>query len=94
MRFERLNAVVAKNFGLRVQAQHERDVGPVNVGVEQSHFVSQLGQDDGEIDCESGLPYTAFAGTYGDDCAYTGQGLRGWWLLWLSGAWGKRSAHH
>ena len=39
--FERLNAVVGKNLGLRVDAQHQRDVGAVDVGIEQSDLVSQ-----------------------------------------------------
>ena len=42
--FERLDAVVAKNFGLRADAEHQRHVGTVHVGVEQTDFVSQLGQ--------------------------------------------------
>ncbi len=40
---ERLNPVVAENFGLRVDAEHQRNVGTVNVGIEQTDFVSQLG---------------------------------------------------
>ena len=72
--FERLNAVVAKNFGLRVDAEHQRDVGPVDVGIEQADLVSELRQDNREIDGERGLSHTAFAGTDGDDSAYTGKG--------------------
>ena len=41
--FERLNPVVAENFGLRADAEHQRHVGTVNVGIEQTDFVSQLG---------------------------------------------------
>ena len=43
VRFQRLDAVVAENFRLRVEAQHERNVGTVDVGVEQADLVSQLG---------------------------------------------------
>src|SRR5512140_1720284 len=82
--FQRLNAVVAENLRLRIQAQHQRDVGAVDVGIEQADLVSQLRQDNGEIDRERGFPDAAFAGSYGDDRAYTGQGLRGWGLLWVS----------
>ena len=91
--FERLNAVVAEHLGLRVDAQHQGNVGAVNVGVEQADFVSQLGQNDREIDGERGLAHAAFAGTDGDDGAHTGQRLRGWRLLLLSGAWGRWRTH-
>ena len=91
--FERLNAVVAEHLGLRADAQHQRHVGTVNVGVEQTDFVSQLGQHDGKIDGERGLSHAAFARTDGNDSAHTGQGLRGWRLLLLSGTRGKWRTH-
>ena len=88
---ERLNPIVAENLGLRVEAQHQRNIGAVNVGIEQADFVSQLGQNNGEIDRERGLSHTAFARTNGDDSAHTRQGLRRWRLL--SGTRGKRRTH-
>ena len=93
MGFERLNPVVAEHFRLRTDAQHQRHVGAIHVGIEQADLVSQLGQHDGEINGERGLSYAAFAGTDGNDSAHTGQRLRGWRLLLLSGTRGKRRTH-
>ena len=39
------------------------------------------------------FPDTAFAGTDGDDGSHTGQRLRGWRLLLLSGTRGKCRTH-
>ena len=86
MSFERLNAIVPEHLGLRVEAEHQRNVGAVNIRVEQADFVSQPGQNDCEIDGERGLSYAAFARTDRDDSAHTGQGLRRWRLLLLAGA--------
>ena len=93
MRLQRFDAIVGKNLRLRVDAQHEWDVGTVNVSVEQTDFVPQAGQNDGEIDRECGFPDSALAGTHGDDRAHTRQRLRRWRLLLLSGTRGKRSTH-
>ena len=91
--FERLDPVVAENFWLRADAEHQRHVGTIHVGIEQTDFVSQLGQHDGKIDGERGLSHTAFARTDGNDSAHTGQRLRRWRLLLLSGTRGKRRTH-
>ena len=45
----RLDAVVAKNFWLRVDAEHERHVGAVDVSVEQADFVAEFGQRERQI---------------------------------------------
>ena len=87
MGFERFDAIVPEHLGLRIDAERQEDVGAVNIGVEQTDLVSQLGQNDCQIDCERGLPYAAFAGTDGDNCIHAGRGLRRWW--WLSGTRGK-----
>ena len=71
VRFERLNAVVGENFRLRVEAQHQRHVGTIHIGIKQTDFVSELGQDNRKIDSERGLSHAAFAGTNGDDSAHT-----------------------
>src|SRR4029077_3269535 len=93
MGFERLDAIVGQNFGLRADAKHQGDVGTVNVGVEEADLVSQLGQNDREIDRERRLPHSALARTDGNDSAHTRQRLRRWRLLCLSGTRGKRSTH-
>src|SRR5882762_5146057 len=47
--------------------EHKRDVGPVDVAVEQSNFVAHLAKSDCEIDRESRLADSSFAGTNRDD---------------------------
>src|ERR1700737_3153947 len=89
--FERLYACVRKNPGLSADAKHQGHVGPVNVGVEQTDAVSQLGQNNREIDCERRLSHTAFAGTDRDNGGHAGQRLRCGGLL--SGAGGKVRTH-
>ncbi len=41
--FDRLDAVVADHARLRVHAQHQRNVGAIDVSVEQPDFVSHPG---------------------------------------------------
>src|SRR5258708_35956106 len=69
MRVDGRDLVFAHNFGLLVGAQHERDVRPVNIAVEQSYFVAHLTEGDCEIDRERGLADSALAGSDGDDGA-------------------------
>src|SRR5262249_35785603 len=75
--FERLDAIFADHARLSVDAEHERDVGAVGVGVEQYDLMAEFDQRDGEIDRECGLADPAFAGTDGDDGIDAGKGLRG-----------------
>ena len=66
----------ADHFRLAVHAQHQRNVGAIDVGIEQADFVTHLGQGDGQIHRERGLTDASLAGTYGDDGIDTGKRLR------------------
>src|ERR1017187_8153573 len=67
MRVDGRELAFAYHLGLLVGAEHERDVGPVDVAVEQSNFVAHLTEGDCQIDRERGLADSALAGTDGDD---------------------------
>ena len=58
------------------RAEHQGNVGAVDVGVEQPDFVAHARERDGEIDGQRGLADAAFAGPDGDDAVDAGQGLR------------------
>ena len=73
---DRFNAVLANHARLVAHAQHQRDIGAVDVGVEQPDFVPHLDQRDGEVDRERGLADTALARTDGDDGVHARQRLR------------------
>ncbi len=75
-RFDRLDAVFADHARLRVHAQHQRDVGAVDIGVEQADFVSHLGEGNGQIHRQRGLADASLARTDGDDGVDPGQRLR------------------
>ena len=48
-------------------AHHERDVGSVDVGVDEADALAEFGERDGEVDGDGGFADSAFAGTDGDD---------------------------
>src|SRR6266496_5314697 len=81
VRLNRLNLVIRVGLWLTAGAQHERDVWPVHVGIEQSHLISQLGQRDSQVDGYGGLADAALAGTDGDDRVNAGNRLGRWRLL-------------
>src|SRR5215831_10573418 len=74
--FERLNAVLSDHPRLRVHPQHERDVGAVNIGIEQADFVAHLGDRDGQIYRQRGLADTPLARADCDDGVHPWQRLR------------------
>ena len=51
-------------------ACHEGDGGAVDIGIGQSHLVSQTCQSDGQVHCNSAFSHAAFAGSYADDVAH------------------------
>ena len=60
--------------GLLGRAHHERDVGAVDVGVDEADALAELRERDGEVDGEGGFADAAFAGTDGDDGFDSGKG--------------------
>ena len=61
------DAVVGSQLGLAACAQHQRNVGAVDVGVEQSDLEAEARQSQREIDGESGFADSALAGADGND---------------------------
>ena len=62
-----LDLIVGEDAGLLRGAHHEGNVGPVDVRVDESGAIAELGEGDGEIDGEGGFADAAFAGADGDD---------------------------
>src|SRR5215469_12278268 len=58
---KRCDAVLADDFGLGAGAEHQGDVGTIDVGVEQAHLVAELPQSQSQVHSESGLADAAFA---------------------------------
>ena len=56
-------------------AQHGGNVGAVDVGVEQAHSMSLLGQGAGEVHSDGALADTALAAAHGDHLSDTGNRL-------------------
>src|SRR5438132_1353764 len=54
----------------------QSNVRPVDIGVEEPDFVSHFGQDDREVDGESGLADSAFAGAHRDNGVHARKRLR------------------
>ena len=50
VRVDGYNLALAHHFRLLVGAEHERDVRPVDISVEQSYLVAHLREGDGQID--------------------------------------------
>jgi len=49
VRQDRFNALVADRLGLRVGSDHERNIWPVDVGVQQPNLVAHFRQSQREI---------------------------------------------
>src|ERR1700722_1269720 len=76
MRIDGFDAIVAENFWLRSDAEHERDVGTVDVSIQQTNLVAEFGQRERQIHRECGLSYSAFAGPHRDNRIHAGKRLR------------------
>src|SRR5271165_1714368 len=70
------NPVFAGNTGSHRSPEHQRDVGAINVGIEQSDLVAHARQRDGQVYRQRGFADTAFARTDGDDAVDARKGLR------------------
>jgi len=53
-----LDAVAGKDFGLLGRAHHERDVGAVDVGVDEADALAEAGEGNGQVDGDGGLADT------------------------------------
>jgi hypothetical protein len=67
---------------LGIRAEHKRNVGAVNIGIEQTRLEPELRQRQGKVHGERGFSHASFAGTDGYDRIHARQGL--WPRLWLS----------
>jgi hypothetical protein len=61
-------------FGCCAGAHHERDIGPVDVGVDEADLVAHAGESDGQVDRDRGFAYAALAGADCDDFPTPGSG--------------------
>jgi hypothetical protein len=59
-------------------AEHQRNIGAVNVGVKQAGLVAELGERQRQVYRQRGLADTPFARTNGDNGVDAGYGLRPW----------------
>src|SRR5689334_3279043 len=67
MHIQRLNAVIAKDSGMRICAEHQRDIRTVHVSVEQTGFVAELRQSQRKVHGESGFAHASLTRTNGHD---------------------------
>ena len=63
-------------LGLAACAQHQRNVGPIDVGIEQSDLEAKASQGQRKIDGERGFADSTLAGTDCDDGVNAGNSLR------------------
>jgi hypothetical protein len=73
--------IFAHHLGLLVRAEHKRNVGTVDVSIEQADAVAHLAERERQVDGKRGFANSTFAGTNGDDGVNAGQGLRAGLLL-------------
>ena len=57
-------------------SQHQRNIGAIDIGVEQSDFVAHTRQRNSQIDGERGLTYATFPGSDCNDAVNSGKRLR------------------
>ncbi len=69
--------VAGADGGLLGGAHHERDVGAVDVRVDEADALTEAREGDGEVDGDGGLSDSALAGTYGNDLGDAGDGEGG-----------------
>jgi hypothetical protein len=80
-----LEFVAVLGHRLAFEAEHARDRGAVDVGVEQADALAELFECDGEIDGNRRLADTALAARHGDD------GADAFWPLRLGCSLGSRA---
>ena len=73
MRVVGLDLVVRADARRLRGAHHQRDVGAVDVGVDQSDALSELGERDGQVDGDRGFADPALTGSDGDDLGDSGK---------------------
>ena len=66
----------ADHLRLPAHAQHQRDVRPIYIGIEQADLVSHLRERDGQVHRQRGLAHAALARTHGNDGIDSRQRLR------------------
>src|SRR5580704_10136012 len=76
MGLDRFDAIVSEYLGLLVDPEHERNVGTINVGVEQTDLVSELSHGKRQIHRERSLSDSALTGTDCDNRFHAGKRLR------------------
>src|ERR1035438_4524206 len=81
MRVDGRNVIFAHHLGLLVGAEHQRNIGTVDVSIEQADPVTHLAERERQVNGKRGLANSTFAGTNGDDGIDAGQGLRAGLLL-------------
>ena len=73
-----LDLVVLEHPRLLADAHHERNVGSIDVRVDETDAKAHLDQCRGQIDSERGLAHSTFTRTDSDDVRHTWQSLRPW----------------
>src|SRR3984957_13075314 len=83
LRFDGMDALVGRGARFFAGAEHDGDVGAVDVGVEQADFVAEFGEGEREINGDCGFADASFAAGDGDEIFYAGDGLARGELLGL-----------
>src|SRR5581483_12405779 len=73
---QRFDAIFANHPRRGVRSQHERNVGTVNVSVEQADLVPKSGQRYRQVHRQRGFAYASLAGPDGNDGIHSGDRLR------------------
>ena len=81
MRQNRLDPFITDRAGLGTGPDHQGNVGPVYICVQQTDLMPKLRQSQREVHRKRGLPDSALAGTNGDDVSNSRQSLRARRLL-------------
>ena len=81
MRIDGCNLIFAHHLRLLVRSQHERDVGTVDIGIEQSDSMTHLAERDGEIHGKRRFADPALARPDGDNGVDARKRLRSRLLL-------------
>ena len=79
------DALIGGGLRLLESAEHDGDVGAVDVGVHEADFVAQLDEGESEVDGDGGFADAAFAAGDGDEILYAGDWMAFGLLHW---GWG------